>query len=152
MLRSLALALLMLAAPTWSWPLAGAHTVTRPYLAPATPYSAGHRGVDLGVISSTVYAPADGYVHFAGFVVDRPVLSLSHAGGYLSSFEPVTTDLRKGDPVARGDPIGTVELGHCSTPCLHFGVRLGGEYVSPLLLIGEVPRAVLLPTRHSLVE
>ena len=91
-------------------------------------------------------------MHFAGVVVDRPVLSISHEGGYLSSYEPVATTLRKGDPVARGDPIGTVERGHCSTPCLHFGVRLGGEYVSPLLLIGEVPRAVLLPVRTSLVE
>ena len=86
-------------------------------------------------------------MHFVGFVVDRPVLSIEHAGGLLSSYEPVTSSLSKGDPVARGQPIGELLPGHCARPCLHFGVRLAGDYVSPLLLLGGVPRAVLLPTR-----
>jgi hypothetical protein len=94
-----------------------------------------------------VTAPAAGTVHFAGFVVDRPVLSILHPGGVISSFEPVTTTLAIGDAVRAGQEIGTLEMGHCSRPCLHLGVRIDGGYVSPLLFLGGVPRAVLLPTR-----
>ena len=134
-------------APRWNWPLAAPHAIARPYLAPETPYAAGHRGIDIRAHTRAVTAPASGVVHFAGIVVDRPVLSIRHDGGFLSSYEPVTTTLQKGDAVARGDPVGEVLAGHCASPCLHFGVRLDGEYVSPLLLLGGVPRAVLLPTR-----
>jgi murein DD-endopeptidase MepM/ murein hydrolase activator NlpD len=138
---------------TWDWPLAAPHTLLRPYLAPATPYSAGHRGIDIEahgnekMLLTAVTAPAAGTVHFAGFVVDRPVLSVRHPGGVISSFEPVTTTLVIGDAVRAGQQIGTLEAGHCSAPCLHFGVRIDGGYVSPLLFLGGVPRAVLLPTR-----
>jgi len=158
----------------WEWPLAAPHTLVRPYIAPATPYSAGHRGIDIEAHETSenagsdggstvtaesspdaaaagpeisVTAPAAGTVHFAGFVVDRPVLSIRHPGGVISSFEPVSTTLAIGDAVREGEAIGTLELGHCSSPCLHFGVRIDGGYVSPLLFLGGVPRAVLLPTR-----
>ena len=136
------------ASRSWAWPVASPHPVVRSYLAPLTRYSAGHRGIDLGAPDTAVRAPADGTVHFAGTVVDRGVLSVAHAGGLLSSYEPVTTTLKAGDLVRRGDVICTLQPGHCSTPCLHFGVRRDGEYVSPLLLLGEVPRSVLLPTRR----
>jgi murein DD-endopeptidase MepM/ murein hydrolase activator NlpD len=60
----------------------------------------------------------------------------------------VTSDLMAGDTVRTGDEIGQVQRGHCAiVACLHFGVRLGGEYVSPLLMLGGVPRAILVPTR-----
>ena len=131
----------------WQWPVAEPHSIVRQYLSPATPYSAGHRGIDVRVPGDVVYTPADGVVHFAGTVVDRPVLSIEHPGGVISSYEPVVTDLHAGDVVARGDAIGTVIAGHCSTVCLHFGVRVDGQYVSPLLYIGMVPPSVLLPTR-----
>jgi len=86
-------------------------------------------------------------VHFAGFVVDRPVLSISHPGGVLSSFEPVEATVAAGDHVRRGQVIGVLLAGHCATPCLHLGARIGGEYVNPLLFLADVPRAVLLPMR-----
>ncbi len=42
--------------------------------------------------------------------------------------------------------IGTVSSGgHCAAGCVHFGVRIDGEYVSPFLFLGGLPRAVLLP-------
>ena len=145
-MRILAL-LAALALPVWSWPVAPPHSIVRPYLAPASDYGAGHRGIDIAAPDPRVRAPAEGTVHFAGVVVDRPVLSITHSGGLISSYEPVTTTLRAGDPVARGQVVGEVQPGHCSSPCVHFGVRLDGEYVSPLLLLGGVPRAVLLPTR-----
>jgi murein DD-endopeptidase MepM/ murein hydrolase activator NlpD len=121
--------------------------LVRPYIAPATPYGAGHRGIDVASTGGGVYSPAAGVVHFAGVVVDRPVLSIRHGGGLLSSFEPVTTELVAGDSVQRGDRVGTLQAGHCSTPCLHFGVRLDGDYVSPLNYLGGIPHSVQLPTR-----
>ena len=136
------------AVETWAWPVGPPRTIVRPYIAPATAYSAGHRGIDVTVLDGIVTAPAPGIVHFAGTVVDRPVLSIDHGGGVISSYEPVTTTLRKGDPVARGDPIGQAVPGHCISLCLHFGVRIDGEYVSPLSMLGQIPYAVLLPTRR----
>jgi murein DD-endopeptidase MepM/ murein hydrolase activator NlpD len=152
-MRRLALLLVLqfAAASGWAWPVAPPYAVVRPFVAPPTPYAAGHRGVDLRAPDGAVYAPAPGIVHFAGVVVDRPVLSIRHAGGLLSSYEPVRTDLVEGDTVRRGDRIGTVLPGHCAAVCLHFGVRLDGEYVSPMLLLGDLPRSVLLPTRRGRV-
>ena len=159
--------------PAWDWPVDPPKVLVRQFIAPATAYSSGHRGVDLATASGSVYAPADGVVHFAGVVVDRPVLSIRHTGGLISSYEPVETTLHKGAVVARGDAIGTVLAdrvltdpvltdpvltdpvltgrvlaGHCSHVCLHFGVRRDGEYVSPLLVLGGIEPSVLLPTRR----
>lgn len=138
------------AQPGWAWPIAAPHPIARAYSAPATRWSAGHRGIDIAAASgSIVRAPTDGEVHFAGVVVDRPVLSIRHSDGLVSSYEPVTTTLVAGDTVRRGDAIGEVAPAttHCDRDCLHFGVRLHGEYVSPLKYLGGIPRSVLLPTR-----
>ena len=134
-------------AALWAWPVAAPHPIARPYLAPATPYASGHRGIDIRAeVGAEVRASADGVVHFAGMVVDRPVLSIDHGGGVLSSYEPVASALREGDAVRRGQVIGVLQTGHCGAGgCLHFGVRIHGEYVSPLLFLGGQPRAVLLP-------
>lgn len=134
-------------AGSWAWPVAAPHPVVRPFVAPATPYAAGHRGIDIGAPGTEVLAPADGVVSFAGVVVDRPVLSIRHAGGVVSSYEPVEASVAVGDAVTRGQLIGTLLPGHCAGLCLHFGVRVGGAYVSPLAFLGGIPRSVLLPTR-----
>lgn len=137
-------------APRWTWPVIDPHPVVRPFVAPATEYSAGHRGIDIGAASgSFVVAPEDGVVFFVGFVVDRPVLSIAHADGIISSYEPLTSDLTVGDVVRRGEPIGTLIAGHCTSACLHLGARLHGGYVSPLTYLGGIKRAVLLPLRGS---
>lgn len=131
----------------WSWPVAAPRAVLRPFQAPASRYSAGHRGIDIEAEAGTeVFAPADGVVHFSGRVVDRSVLSISHSGDLLSSYEPIDSPLVAGDPVVRGQRVGVVAHGgHCDGGCMHLGVRLHGEYVSPMLLFGGIPRAVLLP-------
>ena len=134
----------------WAWPIATPRVVLRTFTAPETAYSAGHRGIDLAAAQgATVYAPAGGVIHFSGVVVDRPVLSIEHAGALLSSFEPVTSTLPAGTVVHRGDPVGVVAAasGHCASSCLHFGVRLHGQYLSPLNFLGGIPPPVLLPTR-----
>jgi murein DD-endopeptidase MepM/ murein hydrolase activator NlpD len=133
---------------SWAWPVDGRHTILRPFLAPSTRYAAGHRGIDIAA-TGTVTAPSAGVVHFEGYVVNRPVLSLDHGGGVVSTYEPVTSALRAGDPVARGQVIGHLESGHCTETCLHFGVRVHNEYVSPMLYLGGIAYSVLLPTRPS---
>ncbi|CAH0172312.1 murein hydrolase activator EnvC [Microbacterium sp. Bi128] len=128
----------------WVWPV-DAVQIVRPFEAPVHRYAAGHRGVDLGAVGR-VRSPAAGTIAFAGPVAGRPVVTVDHGDGLVTTFEPVTTALRVGDAVARGDPIGDVaEGGHTATGTVHFGVRWNGDYVNPLRLLGGVPRAVLLP-------
>lgn len=128
----------------WRWPVAPVRIV-RPFVAPAHRYAPGHRGIDLQG-APIVVAPASGIVAFAGVVVDRPLVTIAHPGGLVTTLEPVVTPLRPGTPVVRGMPIGVLALGgHAAAGTLHFGVRLHGEYINPMLLLGGVPRAVLLP-------
>ncbi|WP_217183788.1 murein hydrolase activator EnvC [Streptomyces sp. AC495_CC817] len=133
--------------PRWSWVVDGPHDVTEGFRAPAHDFGPGHRGMDVAVpADGAVRAPADGVVAFRGTVVDRPLITLEHPGGYVSTFEPLDSSLSAGDRVAAGDVIGEVSAGgHAPTGALHIGVRLEGEYINPMLLFGEVPRAVLLP-------
>ncbi len=128
------------------------HTIVRPFVAPLSDYAAGHRGIDIAAPpGTTATAPDDGVVYFVGVVVDRPVLSIRHDGGLVSSYDPLMSTLAVGAVVHRGDPLGTVLAGHCPASCLHFGVRLHGEYVSPLPYLGGIVRPVLLPTRPVLL-
>lgn len=133
--------------PLWQWPVAGARQVISPYRAPAHDYAAGHRGMDVtATVGAEVMAPADGVVAYRGTVVDRPLLTIEHDGGFVTTFEPLVSTLSPGDAVAEGDVIGTVATGgHADAGTLHLGVRLEGEYMNPMLLFGGLPRAVLLP-------
>ncbi len=134
------------AQPDWRWPLDG-FRITEHYLQPAHPYGAGHRGIDLAAAgSASVMTPASGVVAFSGPVAGRGILTVDHGDGLVTTFEPVTSELRPGDPVDRGDVVATITVGgHSRRGELHFGVRRDGEYINPLLLLGGVPRAVLLP-------
>ncbi len=133
--------------PRWVWPLSGARTVVSAYRAPAHDYGPGHRGVDLGAsVGAAVVAPADGVVAFRGTVVDRPLLTVAHAGGLVTTFEPLRSSLAPGDAVSAGQTIGYIDGGgHSPSGALHLGVRLDGAYINPMLLFGDVPRAILLP-------
>lgn len=137
----------------WAWPVGGGRQVLRPFIAPPTRYGAGHRGVDLAAdapdADRVVIAPADGVVRFAGMVAGRPVLSIDHGDGVVSSLEPVASSVTAGTPVARGDPVGELLDGHCVRPCLHLGVRIDGEYANPLRWLGGAVIPVLLPTRAT---
>ena len=130
----------------WVWPAEG-FRLARAYVAPAHEYGPGHRGIDLELRESTVVrAPADGVTAFAGSVAGRGILTIDHGDGLVTTLEPVTTALAPGSPVTRGDDVATLGLGgHAAPGSLHFGVRLDGEYINPMLLLGDVPRAVLLP-------
>lgn len=128
----------------WVWPVEQVRIV-RPYEAPAHAYGPGHRGLDLAS-GTLVRSPADGHVAFAGSVAGRPVVTIDHGGGLVTTLEPVVSDLAVGDVVARAAVVGHLgQGGHTAPGSVHFGVRLNGEYVNPLRLLGGVPRAVLLP-------
>jgi murein DD-endopeptidase MepM/ murein hydrolase activator NlpD len=132
----------------WAWPVAsGADGVLRGFQAPASPYAAGHRGIDLAAgPGDSVLAVADGVVLFTGTVVDRPTLSIGHPGDLVSSIEPVAASVVAGERVHRGQVVGRVAAGgHCAARCAHLGVRQHGDYLSPLRFLGGIPRAVLLP-------
>jgi murein DD-endopeptidase MepM/ murein hydrolase activator NlpD len=125
---------------SWSWPLRPRPVVVRGFWIGAYRWSPGHRGVDLAAApGAPVLAPADGTVRYAGELAGRPLVSLDHGHGVLSSFEPVGPSVRPGEPVRRGQVIGHLEAGHshCAPgSCLHWGVREGGQYVDPLTLPG----------------
>jgi murein DD-endopeptidase MepM/ murein hydrolase activator NlpD len=133
-------------APDWRLPWPDA-VVARPYEAPAHRYGPGHRGIDLAASGPpAVLAPAAGAIAFAGRVVDRGVVTVDHGGGWVTTVEPVETAVAVGAAVAAGDRLGVLATGgHTATGMLHVGVRHDGEYVNPLGLLREIPRAVLLP-------
>jgi len=125
--------------PRFSWPLTPDPPVVRGFEAPADPFGPGHRGVDLGAADGQqVSAAAEGVVVFAGPLAGRGVVSIDHAGGLRTTYEPLTAAVVAGEPVARGAPIGTVTTGHpecAADTCLHWGVRRGEEYLDPLPLV-----------------
>lgn len=133
----------------WPWPLPGNPQVSRRFVAPASPWGAGHRGIDVRTsVGTSVRAVHAGRVHFAGMVVDRSVVTIEHVGGVLISYEAITPAVEEGERVEAGDLVGHVSAGpHCGTSCLHIGLRIDHSYRNPLLLFGEVERAVLLPMR-----
>lgn len=140
---------------SWVWPLPGRRVIARTFLAPPHAYGPGHRGVDLRADGGgtggadpllEVLAPGDGVIAFAGTVADRPLLTIDHGGGLVSTLEPVEALVEAGSRVRRGMRIGTLAAGgHASPGSLHLGARAHGEYVNPLLFLGGVQRARLLP-------
>jgi murein DD-endopeptidase MepM/ murein hydrolase activator NlpD len=130
----------------WVWPVRGAR-IAAPYAAPAHAYGPGHRGIDLEPRGDAhVRSPADGVVAFSGTVAGRGILTIDHGGGLVTTLEPIASDLHPGDAVTATEEVGEISSGgHVAAGTIHFGVRLNGAYVNPLLLLGGVPRAILLP-------
>lgn len=132
-------------AERWLWPVQP-FRLERPFVAPPHEYGPGHRGIDLTMLGENVVrAPAEGVVAFSGQVAGRGILTIDHGGGLVSTLEPVDAVLPAGTPVAAGAEVGSVSIGgHTAPGAVHFGVRLDGSYINPLVLLGGVPRAVLL--------
>ncbi len=134
-------------AGTFGWPLPGFPAVVGDFESPSHPFGPGHRGVDLaGEPGMPVLAAGQGMVVFAGPLAGRGVVSVDHAGGLRTTYEPVTATVSAGDVVDRGDQIGTLDVGHrgCPVPaCLHWGVRRGEDYLDPLQLLAQGPLRLL---------
>ncbi len=114
--------------------------VSREFDPPAEDWLPGHRGVDIvGRPADSVVAAMDGVVSFCGSVAGKPVVTLSH-GDLSTTYEPVSCLTKLGAQVSASQPIGSLEPGHPGCPeeaCLHWGLRLGEEYLDPLSLLGQ---------------
>ncbi|MBF6436133.1 M23 family metallopeptidase [Nocardia cyriacigeorgica] len=137
-------------ATRFDWPLRPRPAVERRFEKPPQNWLPGHRGVDLvGSPGQAVLAAGDGIVVFAGSVAGKPVVSIDHAGGLRTTYEPVTAEVPVGRRVGLGSRIGVLQAGHegCSAAaCLHWGLRRestgrgGREYLDPrgLLHLGPL--------------
>ena len=118
----------------WPWPVTG--PVIRAFDPPASPYAAGHRGIDIGApAGSTVSAPSPGVVYFAGLIGSDIFLGIDHGGGLRTTYSWLNgLPVAKGQTVTTGQPIAYSGWGHPSDPqpSLHFAVKLNGQYVDPL--------------------
>ena len=119
---------------SWTWPVTG--PVIRGFDPPSSTYGAGHRGIDIAApVGTLVRAPAAGVVSFAGNVGGRLFVTIDHGGGLLSTCSFLSKLLvRKGDLVIQGQGIALSGTGHVgdTTPNVHLGVRLSGQYVDPM--------------------
>ena len=134
----------------WRWPVRPKPPVLRPFRAPVSDYGAGHRGLDLAVAAGTqVRAVEGGLVTHAGVVAGRGTVTVAHADGLSSTYEPLHPAVAAGAVVTVGDVIGTLRPrdgpGHCGArACLHLGARRGESYLDPYPLLAG-GRLALLP-------
>jgi murein DD-endopeptidase MepM/ murein hydrolase activator NlpD len=129
----------------WSWPVTPVG-LTRDYLAPATEYGVGHRGIDLRAApGQQVVAVHDGRVDFSGLVATVPTVVVVHDGGWRSSYQPASALLPVGTWVQVGQRIAVVATPYSHCACLHLGLKFEGRYLSPRAVLGGIPRAIILP-------
>ena len=105
-----------------------------------------HKGVDLALPKGEpVFAAQDGVIDDIGrsraggrFIV------VAHANGYMTNYEHLSEfepGLVVGQEVKAGDRIGRVGCtGFCTSPHLHFGLRVNGEFVDPVNYIRPFPQ------------
>ncbi len=136
---------LSLVAPSGAWqkPVDGA--VVRPFDPPASPFGAGHQGVDFAAAPGTpVRAAGPGTVTFAGMVAGSRHVVVGHDGDLRTSYSFLATStVRRGDHVERGDVLGaTGGTGdRHDGNVVHFGLRQGEEYLDPMMLFTTVDLA-----------
>ena len=110
------------------------------FKAPPEPWLSGHRGVDLEATPGTpIRASMSGTIAFAGQVGGRPVVSIQHADGIRTTYDPVISRRSRGDVVGRGDIIGVLANENEAThgPGLGWGAKIGESYIDPLTLLGR---------------
>lgn len=122
---------------TYSWPLRG--PVIRRFEPPPSPYEAGHRGIDIAApLGTGVGASREGIVAFAGWVAGSLFVSIDHPDGVRTTYSWLSEALvKKGESVQRKQLIGRSGHGHSDVPDthLHFGARVGSQYIDPMLLL-----------------
>ncbi|QPK82600.1 M23 family metallopeptidase [Corynebacterium qintianiae] len=119
--------------------------ITRSADIPEKDWLPGHRGVDLALdMGADVLAAADGTVAFAGVVAGTPVVSVDHADGIRTTYQPVYALVSTGDEVTEGTVIGRLAASR-EHDGLHWGARTGGDaYINPLTLL-DTPSIRLKP-------
>ncbi|WKD61475.1 putative peptidase [Corynebacterium ciconiae DSM 44920] len=115
-----------------------ASQVIRAFDKPAQNWLPGHRGVDLAAeVGAPVLAAEDGVVAFAGTVARTPTVSIDHADGVRTTYQPVHYSVQRGDNVRAGDIIGRLAAPTTRYPGLQWGARRDGEYINPLSLLSR---------------
>ena len=117
------------------------HAITRHFEAPSSAYGPGHRGIDFGVAEGTlVRSAAAGTVKFAGLVAGRRAVTMAHAGGIETTYSMLSeVRVTRGEEVVRGRFVGVAGSAHSGQgSSLHFGVKLDGDYVDPVLFLGPL--------------
>jgi murein DD-endopeptidase MepM/ murein hydrolase activator NlpD len=98
-----------------------------------------HYGADIdGDTGDPTYAANDGTVVMsrACFGSGNTVLIHHGAALYTAYFHLSRIDVKKGDKVKQGDPIGLVgKTGRVTGPHLHWGVKIDGRWVDPLSVL-----------------
>ena len=121
----------------YGWPVSGA--VIRRFEPPAGPFGPGHRGIDIAAAPGTsVRAPSDGVVAFAGQVAGDLHVSIDHPDGVRTSHSFLSSvAVRRGQGIVRGQILGATAAGHpgVEQAHLHFGARFAGQYIDPMLLL-----------------
>ncbi|WP_342657927.1 M23 family metallopeptidase [Sphingomonas sp. NY01] len=104
-----------------------------------------HSGADVAVPTGTpVLAPADGVVILAAadspFTLEGHLLMIDHGMGLNSALLHLSRiDVRVGDTVRRGQPVGlSGATGRATGPHLHWSLQWRGRKLDPLLVAGPV--------------
>ena len=93
-------------------------------------------------------AASSGVVTHVGVVAGRGTVTVLHANGVRTTYEPVLARVLRGEAVGAGQVLGVVDGdSHCGT-CLHLGALRGRVYLDPLTLLSP-RRVVLLPLGGS---
>ncbi|WP_293820866.1 M23 family metallopeptidase [uncultured Corynebacterium sp.] len=120
--------------------------VLRGFEAPEQKWSPGHRGVDMALaVGSPVVAAEDGVIAFVGTVAGKPVVSISHADGVRTTYQPVHGAVKQGQEVREGQVIGRLGNPVDGYPGLHWGALIAKDtYIDPLTLL-DMPVIRLKP-------
>ena len=120
--------------------------VLRGFEAPEQKWSPGHRGVDMALaVGSPVVAAEDGVVAFVGTVAGKPVVSIPHADGVRTTYQPVHGTVKQGQEVREGQVIGRLGNPVDGYPGLHWGALIAKDtYIDPLTLL-DMPVIRLKP-------
>ncbi|WP_239454572.1 M23 family metallopeptidase [Corynebacterium tuberculostearicum] len=120
--------------------------VLRGFDAPEQKWSPGHRGVDMALsVGSPVVAAEDGEVAFVGTVAGKPVVSIDHADGVRTTYQPVHGSVKQDQEVREGQVIGRLGNPVDGYPGLHWGALIAKDtYIDPLTLL-DMPVIRLKP-------
>jgi murein DD-endopeptidase MepM/ murein hydrolase activator NlpD len=106
-----------------------------------------HSGIDIARPTGTpVLAPADGVVILAAarpFTLEGNLLMIDHGMGLNTAFMHLSRiDVKLGDTVRRGQPVGAVGMtGRATGPHLHWSLKWRDARIDPLLIAGPMPVA-----------
>ncbi len=124
------------------WPCPASSRITSGFGQRETPTegaSASHQGIDIGAPSgSVIQASAAGTVVISTYSYSAGnYIMINHGGGVFTVYMHCSQLLAmEGQQVSQGQTIAKVgSTGYSTGPHLHFGIRSGGKYVNPELMV-----------------